>query len=100
MSRKALRQADIELAADNKIRTNVTEWIYESGWYNIKWLPIPPDLYKFKIRLTVDTKEDFEIAQEVYKHVGEKHWHYIVDYLWYRPYLTKRMRENIKRNEK
>jgi len=82
-------------------REHVTPFIYNnSDTYDIKWLKIPEELTVFKIRLTVDTKEDFELAQEVYKHVGERHWHYIVDYLYYRPYLIRRMEENIRRNEK
>lgn len=100
VSREALRQADIELGADNKMRTNVTEWIYESGWYNVKWLPIPEELNKFAIRLTVDTKDDFRLAQIVYTALEEKHWHYIVDYLYYRPHLIRIMEKNIKENEK
>jgi spore coat polysaccharide biosynthesis protein SpsF len=74
------------LDANNRAKTDydrehVTPFICRfPSIYNIKWLPIPPELKKYKIHLTVDTKKDFERAREVYYEVGEKHWYYIIDY--------------------
>lgn len=82
-------------------RRHVTPFIYNHQMdYSIKWLPIPEELDRFSIRLTVDTKEDFELAQRVYEQIEEKHWYYIVDYLYYRPHLIRKMEENIRRNLK
>ena len=79
----ALLDANNRLALDSKRRKHVTLFIYDNpGLYKIKWLPIPPELNRYKIRLTVNTKEDFERAQDVYKDVGEKHWHYIIDWFY------------------
>ena len=79
----ALYVANNRLVLDSKRREHVTSFIYGNpGMYNIKWLPIPPELNERQIHLTVDTKDDFECAQAVYKDVGEKHWHYIIDYFY------------------
>lgn len=62
---------------------HVTPFIYNSPFrYKVKWLPIPPELEAHNIKLTVDTKNDFERAQVVYEDVGEKHWHYIIDWFY------------------
>ncbi len=64
-------------------REHVTEYIYNHIYtYKVKWLPIPLKLKRYKIHLTVDTKADFETAQEVYYHIGEGHWWQIIDYLY------------------
>lgn len=65
-------------------REHVTEYIYNHIYtYKVKWLEIPELLKKHpNIHLTVDSKNDFEIAQMVYKDVGEKHWYYIIDWFY------------------
>lgn len=67
----------------NMWREHVTPYIYYHQMkYKVKWLPIPELLNKYKIHLTVDTEGDFQTAQDVYKDVGEKHWHYIIDWFY------------------
>lgn len=46
-----------------------------------KILPIPPIMNEVFVRLTVDTEDDFKTAQEIYKHVGGKHWSQVYIYL-------------------
>lgn len=80
---------------------HVTPYIYERpNKYKLKLLPIPPIMDKIQIRLTVDTKSDFNIVQKLYKIIGEKYWGQIYEYLYFRPKILKEMRKNIKENEK
>lgn len=65
-----------------------------------KILPIPPIMNEVFIRLTVDTEDDFIIAQEVYKHIGGKHWHRVVEFLQEHPEIEKQMLEGMRLNPK
>lgn len=61
---------------------HVTPYIIERPeFFKQRILPIPPIMNKVFVRLTVDTEDDFKTAQEVYKHVGGKHWSNIYKYL-------------------
>jgi len=52
-------------------KEHVTNYIYEhANDYKIEFLPIPQYLIQEDIRLTIDTKKDFETAQAVFKEVG------------------------------
>lgn len=47
---------------------HVTNYIYESSDFNLKFIDVPDIIAENdQIRLTVDTKEDFEMASEVYQ---------------------------------
>jgi len=64
---KALEKA-LELSREKKYFENVTNFIYEhSEMFKIGFIPYgESELLNDSIRLTVDTKEDFDIAREVY----------------------------------
>lgn len=80
---------------------HVTPYIIEhSEIYRQKILPIPWELDKWHLRLTVDTESDFVIARKVYKYVGEKHWFAILDWVLQHPEVYKAMQKNIRRNPK
>lgn len=52
---------------ENLFHEHVTNYIYEHKEdFNIKWIPIDNFIEKNDFRLTVDTKEDFVIAQKLY----------------------------------
>ncbi|KKM86410.1 hypothetical protein LCGC14_1279320 [marine sediment metagenome] len=56
-------------------REHVTPYIYNHpDEYRLKILPIPPIMDEIHMRLTVDTKVDFKIAQKIYNSVGENYW--------------------------
>lgn len=100
VSREALFDAE-KHAEEMYDRENVTSHVYNNPHiYRVGWLEIPEEFNAFKIRLTVDTQSDFEIAQEVYAHVGERHWMWILNYLYENKELLKKMEKNIRRNEK
>ena len=65
-----------------------------------KILPIPPDLNKIAIRLTVDTASDFYIAKKVYKYMKNNYWGLILDYIRDNPDIQKQMIKNRMENKK
>lgn len=98
ISTNALEKANKKATID---REHVTKYIYEHpSDFNLKILPIPPELNKVDLRLTVDTKADFKIARLVYSFVGENHWLYVANWCYNQPEILKKMKENIKRNPK
>ncbi|MDR1055968.1 MAG: glycosyl transferase family 2 [Prevotellaceae bacterium] len=84
---------------------HVSNYIYANPTkFDIKWLPIPAEIEKFKIRLTIDTVEDFEIAQKIYNDLFEYNHNFsprdVVDYLKakneYLPLMHKQIEKNTK----
>lgn len=52
---------------------HVTNYIYtNSDLYNIKLITIRPNIERTKLRLTIDTIEDFEISQSIYREAMQK----------------------------
>ena len=75
--------------------------IHRNKWlFDCKILPMPPELDDINLRLTVDTESDFKISQKVYKEVGEDWWGYILTYLKKHPIIAKKMKKNIRKNQK
>jgi len=82
-------------------REHVTQFIRRNPWLiESKTIPIPDELNKINIRLTVDTMEDFKIAQKIYKKLGHAYWMNIIEYLSEHPKLLSKMKKNIERNPK
>ena len=72
-------------------KEHVTPYIYNNTYYRTLELPIPDIMEDRRIRLTVDTMDDFKIAQDVYRAVGEQYWWGIYDYLAHNLKLQKKM---------
>ena len=81
-------------------KMHVTPYIYNNTYYRVLEIPIPMIMEKSAIRLTVDTQTDFNIAQTVYRAIGEQYWANIYDWIENKTQLKKRMNENIAENEK
>lgn len=85
----------------NYDKIHVTPYIYNHPEeYRLMILPIPPRILAENVRLTVDTIEDFKIAQKIYRAIGEKYWGNIYEYLHNKPDLLEKMYNNIKENKK
>lgn len=82
-------------------REHVTPYIVRHPCLFVeKILSIPPELNEISIRLTVDSEQDFETAQEVYEHIGEKHWHFIIKYVEHNKLMQANMLREIALNPK
>ena len=90
--------AEADLTTD---REHVTPYIVRNpNLFKMKILPMPDILNEMSVRLTVDTEQDFETAQEVYEHVGEKHWHHVLDYVFNNKLIQANMLREIALNPK
>lgn len=100
ISRKALDLMSCSKLTDRE-KSNVTEFARNNpDKCSVFELPIPEMLDKIHLRLTVDTKKDFKMAQKVYNAVGEKHWFSILEYVGSHPKVEEEMLKNIKENPK
>ncbi len=62
-----------ELTNDNLYHEHVTNYAYSNPKdFHLEFLPIEDFIEESQIRLTVDTKDDFLIAQEIYKELMEQ----------------------------
>jgi len=65
----ALKKAD-EWATDPYYREHVTPYFYEHPeQFDVRFFPIANSLHLKKLRLTVDTEEDFQIVSEICQHL-------------------------------
>lgn len=64
---KALKKVD-QLTKETIYHEHVTNYIYEhSEYFNLKFIPIPDEVSQHKkMRLTIDTIDDFVILQKIY----------------------------------
>lgn len=82
-------------------RKHVTPYIYNNTYYRTMNLEIPPLINnETRVRLTVDTIEDFKVAQDVYRGLGEKYWGNIYKWLENKKGIKQKMFDNIMRNLK
>lgn len=85
---------------------HVTNLIYATDLFNIKWVKSPLIIEESNnVRLTTDTLNDFKIGQKVYNKMLQRHknefgYKEILTYVETEIELKKEMRENIKENEK
>ena len=92
---KALRKADRDAkhAAD---RDQATRYLYSHPEkFNLRLIPVPPELDCDDVRLTIDSEEDWELAQTVLEALGPDHldWQRIAGLLDNQPGLRERMPE-------
>jgi spore coat polysaccharide biosynthesis protein SpsF len=64
-----------QLTDDALYHEHVTNYIYtHKNEFDIKWIDVDSSIAnKSNIRLTIDTKNDFALAQEIWEKVGEQH---------------------------
>ena len=87
-------------------REHVTNYIYSHPeLFNIQWISGSPVVSKHhNIRLTIDTLEDFSVAQRIYRDLQEKRVEIsievIVDYVRRHAEYIQLMKQQIKKNSK
>ncbi len=84
-NREARRAAD---------RETVTGYLYaHPELFNVRLIPLPPELDRDDLRLRIDFEEDWEHAQVIYEALGPDEWDWqrIADLLDHQPALRKRM---------
>tara|TARA_B100001057_G_C22814164_1_gene936663 strand:- start:1325 stop:2023 length:699 start_codon:yes stop_codon:yes gene_type:complete len=94
------------MTREHYYREHVTNYLYyNKDSFKHKFLKVPNFLYQArKIRLTVDTKEDFSLAQEIYEKIKMKtqdyHLEDLIELIDENPVLKLRMKAQIKENAK
>ena len=89
----ALRRADRE-ATDDYDRQRVTRYfVANPDKFTIRLAPLPAELDRKDIRLTVDSAEDWELTEELYEALGPEQldWQRIAGFLEQQPSLRERM---------
>jgi len=89
----ALVRADRE-ATDPMQRDHVTGYIHaHPERFNLRLIPIPPELDREDVRLTIGGEEDWEHAQTIFEALGPEEMDYqrIADLLDHQPALRERM---------
>ncbi len=82
-------------------RENVTPYIYNHPEeYRIQTLPLPRELDIYDIRLTVDTRNDFKLAQEVYRYMKGRDWWDILEWCVLHPSVYFKIQKNIEESKK
>ena len=89
----ALRRVEREafLTAE---RQNVTSYVYSHPEeFKLRLIPVPPDLDRDDLRLTIELEEDFEHVQAIFEALGhdELDWRGIAGLLKQQPGLRQRM---------
>ncbi len=89
----AIRRAARE-AKDPRDREQVTRFIYaHPETYNVRLIPVPVELDRDDVRLTLDSEDDWEHVQAIYEALGPERldWRRIADLLDQQPALRQRM---------
>jgi spore coat polysaccharide biosynthesis protein SpsF (cytidylyltransferase family) len=92
-SGEALRRADRE-ARNPAERRHVTTYLYgHPELFNVRLVPLPAELDREDMRLTIDGEEDWEHAQAIYEALASEEWDWqrIADLLAGQPAMRKRM---------
>ncbi len=106
VSLKALQKADEILSATDAHREHVTSYIYTNPKiFKTNFLNIPDSIQKHNnIRLTLDTKNDFEVQKEIYSALFHKKTNFdveeIIKYLEENSSLFEKMKTEIIKNSK
>lgn len=85
---------------------HVTNYIYQHpAAFQLNWMPVDESLFfSDGIRLTVDTLEDFELAQQIYADLAAEHKDFdlveLFQYLKTKPILLQQMQAAIQYNQK
>jgi len=95
-----------ELTRESLYLEHVTNYLYtHPEQFKIRWLPGPEFIDpNSTMRLTVDTRQDFEVAQRVYLELMKGNPAFglkdVVNYVEQRPELLAGMKQEIERNSK
>jgi spore coat polysaccharide biosynthesis protein SpsF (cytidylyltransferase family) len=92
-SADALRMAHRE-AKRPEDRQQVTSFLYsQPDKFKVRLMPVPPEFDRADVRLSIDTDEDWEHAEEIYEAIGpdELNWRRIAGLLDQQPALRRRM---------
>lgn len=93
------------LTNDSFFHEHVTNYLYgNKKKFKYKFELLPSILHdKEYVRLTIDTKDDFEVAKEIYKdwlEVPNQNLNSLLDIVLFKPELIEKMKSEIKKNEK
>ncbi len=101
VSLDALKRVD-SFTKESLFHEHVTNYIYtNSDRFTIRWINTSEHLLNKDIRLTVDTKEDFENIRKIYSDISSNHSiEKIIQYLDDNPHYYKIMRTQIDKNSK
>lgn len=92
-----------QLTNEQLYHEHVTNFIYtHPDLFKIEWIDVPKKIANVTdVRLTIDTIEDFENAQEIYNMVGKDHSvDYLMDFLSANQQFLTRMHQQIENNKK
>ncbi|MDA7836632.1 hypothetical protein N9A49_04415 [Salibacteraceae bacterium] len=101
-SLSALKKVAV-LSDDRFFHEHVTNYIYgHDQVFDVKWLTLPSYLGNRKdIRLTIDTLEDFELCQEIYREIEpDCNAQNILNAIDLNPARLERMKDQILKNSK
>lgn len=90
---EAIYRADMN-ANDRRDRADVTRYLYSHPEkFNLRIVPVPPQLDRDDLRLTVDVEEDWEHARVIYDALGPESldWQRIAGLLDAHPAIRERM---------
>lgn len=82
---------------------HVTNYIYANPQvFSLEWIPVDEAIASHDgVRLTIDTEEDFLLAQGVYEALGENATiQEILEFLDHHPEMREKMKSEIKKNSK
>lgn len=104
MSKISVLEKVQQFTADKLYTEHVTNYIYESGKFNIHFLPAPPLIAEnASIRLTVDTASDMETAASIYAAIVEQNmainYKNVVEYIK-KSNFSRSMAEQNEQNKK
>ena len=91
----ALRQADAT-AVEEFHREQITGYLYSHPeQFHLRLIPVPPELDRDDVRLTIDGEEDWEHTQTIFEALDPEHLDYqrIAMLLDHQPALRERMAE-------
>ena len=101
----ALKKAQ-ELTSDKLYHEHVTNFIYGNPQlFNVQFIPANAIVFsRTDIRMTLDTPEDFEIQKEIFAAISKEKPNFaipeIVNWLDQHPEILKKMKEEIRKNQK
>ena len=99
---KALKKV-AQLTNEKKYREHVTNYIYaHPEFFKIKLLPLDQTLiFRNKIRLTIDTLDDFQLCQEIYDEISPNFTvESLLNAIDLKPSIVERMKAQIIENSK
>jgi len=84
-------------------REHLTSYFYlqENGDFKLRWLELEAMApWIDSVRLTMDSKEDFDNGREVYRALGEVGWRSVINYIGEHPGIREKMEQQIRLHRK